>query len=128
MNPNLETTTLKKDILKFIQGFSSRSISFVQLEEFFDSISYNYKGDYWFKYLDKNIVIWSDWSLETIDLIRDLLKEWKITLDPCDIFIYVVDGKCLDLPIAKTNRDFKNTHWLPMMISLALPQINKKNK
>lgn len=66
---------------------------------------------------DLNITFWI-LSHEAADALGRLVKENKITVNPCDLLIYMIDGEILKLPIAKRNRKYKELHWLPVTMGL----------
>lgn len=104
-NPNL-----KQQILDLIN--EKNNVSFVELENI-----PGFKGDYvWDTHL--NIILWQGISLEGIKCLQDLLIENKIDLADAGILTYIVDGKVLNVPLAKKcTRKYNKTHWFPVMFN-----------
>lgn len=67
----------------------------------------------------ENIILWADMSPVACEAIAQLRAEKAITIDPCDPLIYLMDGGFLDLPIAKTARNYKKPHWCPVTLKAA---------
>jgi hypothetical protein len=61
-------------------------------------------------------VIWPAVSLEIRAAIGELLNERRIIMQPGNSLSYLIDGACLSLPIAKQQRVYKSTRWLPCFL------------
>lgn len=103
---------MKKTITEYI--CKNKAVSYVELERLFEKYGYDYKGEM-MSCSDKNdnVVFWTGWNSKAFNLIGELIKENKIHREPCQPFIYLIDGKCLSFPIVKNNTKYKTIHWLP---------------
>jgi hypothetical protein len=62
------------------------------------------------------IVYWCDMQEEAAEAIKNLFESEKIHFKRASVLVYAIDGLSLSLPIAKSARQFKNNHWLPVVI------------
>lgn len=92
-------------------------VSFVEIEHLFEEYTFDYKGDYAICPDNKNIILWNGWNEISIQLILELKKENLIDLEFCSTIIYMIDGKAINLPIAKKPYQYKTEHWLPTLIT-----------
>lgn len=108
---------LKQELYDYIK--KNGSVSYAELEHFFEQHNFDYKGIYeiYSDVCDK-VMFWSDWSKEAIDLINELQTEKKIRKEPCQPIIYLIDGKTINLPIVRKLKDFKTPHWLPTVFEV----------
>ncbi|SRR4051812_3212856 len=60
-----------------------------------------------------NIILWSGMSQEAVDAIETIRQEGEYDLVPTPILTYLIDGRCLSYPLAKSRRRYKKPHWLP---------------
>ncbi|MDK8175404.1 pathogenicity island protein [Staphylococcus sp. HMSC072B07] len=107
---------LKNKILEYIK--THKETSFVEIERIFEENNFNYKGD--IAYLsgeNTNVVFWIGWNEEAFKLISDLKREGDIEMKICPPIYYIIDGKCLELPIVKS-KNIKTEHWLPVAFSV----------
>ena len=61
------------------------------------------------------IVLWSSKSREAIDAIETIRKEEEYELRPTAQLTYLIDGACLNLPLAKAMRHYKKPRWIPVV-------------
>jgi len=101
---------LKNQILNFVK--KRRYVSFVEIEREFG------KGEEMLYDPDTNIVYWGNLKPEVCDAIIELINEGKLYIRPCTVFVYLVDGKVLGLPIARRIRKYKRLHWLPVVLDI----------
>jgi len=102
---------LKDRILEVVDSFPGTS--FAELERIFNE---EFKGTSIFGLRDQNIYFWINMNQEFINAMRELIKENKLKMEKCYIITYLMDGKCLTLPIAKrTGHVFTKPHWLPLV-------------
>lgn len=108
---------IKEIVFNYIK--EHRGTSFVNLERLFEKVGYDYKGDFGFNFSKfPNIVFWTGWNTEAIEIIQELMGEELIAMDSCSIIVYMIDGKLLGYPIAKQLRNYKSLHWAPITFSL----------
>lgn len=67
---------------------------------------------------DPNIVLWAGMSDEFVAFMRQLWGDPALALDGCSPWAYMMDGKSLNLPIAKRppNHGYKEPHWMPVCL------------
>lgn len=101
---------MRQEILDCI---SKGGVSFVELSREVPG----FKGDYeWSN--SSNWVYWASISEEAARTMKQLKDEKLIDGSPCHPIIYMVDGGWLNLPLVKSNRNYKKPHWIPMTWSL----------
>lgn len=89
------------------------NVSFVELRDEFTE----FKGKYEKCFDNKNIILWSGVSIEMLNALDSLMNKKKITITPTSEFVYMCDGACLNLPIAKRIYRYKKPHWLPIVFN-----------
>lgn len=95
-------------------------VSFAELNREFEKAGLEYKGDYVVQSNKlENIVYWQGWNKEAATAIQELLKDDVVRLEPCQVFIYMIDGEFPDLPVVKREPSYKTPHWLPCVLNLA---------
>jgi hypothetical protein len=119
---------IKAEVYRYIK--ENEGTSYAELEYLFDRLGFDWKGELEI-YSDvcDNVIFWTGWSKEAIELINDLQRDELISKVPGQPFIYFIDGKALNLPIVKTNRQYKTPHWLPVLFTArrkSLKQIIKE--
>ena len=108
----MEVFTMKHKLIEYIR--KNEAVSYAELERFFEECGYDYKGNLMCcSDVNSNVIFWVGWNIEAFSLINELIKERKIHREPCQPFIYFIDGKCLSFPIVKNNTKYKTIHWLP---------------
>jgi hypothetical protein len=86
----------------------------------FGELSYikGFKGDFLMMHPKfENIIFWNDISENAIQCLIELIKEEKIYIHPTEELLYIGEGGFPNLPIAKTPKDYKTPHWLPIVFS-----------
>lgn len=69
--------------------------------------------------INDNIVIWNNVSLDAINALNDLKEAGLIIMNKCGPRLYLVDGICLDLPLAtEVHEKYKELHWLPVVFCI----------
>jgi predicted RNA binding protein with dsRBD fold (UPF0201 family) len=104
---------LKQDILNMVN--EKDNVSFVDLEEI-----QGFKGNYEYSlYPVSEVVLWYGVSLDAIQSLKELMLEEKIDLASTSVLTYLVDGKALKLPLAKSPATikYKKPHWFPVMFN-----------
>lgn len=66
--------------------------------------------------LAPNLIIWQGVSDHASDAINYLKQSGDIVLMPSSLLVYIVDGRCLNIPIAKRFQPYKKPHWLPTVL------------
>ncbi|MEB7812877.1 hypothetical protein AST07_01370 [Staphylococcus saprophyticus] len=108
---------LKVYIINYIK-YCTR-VSFIDLEELFESLHIEYQGEFTFVHVDsKNIVLWHGWSDEVISIVGDLLITKQLELERTDVTTYAKHGMYLDLPLMSNPFDYSDTRWLPVELKL----------
>lgn len=94
----------------------NKSVSWAELEYFFNAIGFDYAGDFNIQAGEiENVIYWIGWNREALEIIAGLLKRGKIKKIPAKELTYLLDGKCLKYPIARRTKIYKNPHWLPIV-------------
>lgn len=108
MNP------IVKDIIEF--ATEKGSMSYVNIERIFESHDFDYEGDVYIAAAGyPNDWFWCGWNTQAFDLLQQAVKLGELERNPCQPFIYLVDGKALKLPLVKSERQYKKPHWLPVV-------------
>ena len=103
---NDETNPLEERIMKYLL---KDHVTFAEIEDTFGS------GDCALVFGD-NMIIWPNLPEEVFKCITSLWDKRKVLFQPTQIITYLVDGRALDLPIAKRDINYKHPHWLPVVI------------
>lgn len=90
---NEKREEIEKRILMLIK--KKKAISFVEVEDIFISENFNYIGNESICYGSDypNMIIWYGWTMEAVNIIKDLFDNKIIALKPCNTIIYLIDGK-----------------------------------
>lgn len=64
-----------------------------------------------------NTILWSDMSEQLASAFQGLLEDKKITYTPTPPLTYMIDGGMLKMPIARARRNYKELHWLPVVLN-----------
>lgn len=102
---------IKLDLVKMIKD--KKGVSFVEIENYFDEIGFDYRGEEQLNSSKNNkIIYWSDWNEQACELIKELLKNKLIEMTPTPLWVYLTDGKVLTVPVYEKNKPFEQ--WLPV--------------
>lgn len=106
-------TELQKELIKLVK--SKDWLSFVEVEQFFRDNGINPVGDLTYELANKNVIFWAGLSWEALDVLEPLINR-KLFLHPADLLVYLIDGRTMQLPIAKRLPavGYKDPHWLPV--------------
>lgn len=65
-----------------------------------------------------NLLIWAGMSEELVGLLQKMGRAKLFHYEPTVLLVYLVDGKHLDLPIAKRppKKGYKEPHWVPVVL------------
>lgn len=118
MQKSSDINQIKDEVVKYIHV--NKEIPIYKLEELFEDIGFKYEGK---KMLtsreDEHKVFWRNWNAEACTIICDLVLEDKVQfiISRNVVMLYLLDGKCVDLPLAFT--DEPKTHsWVPVKLKL----------
>ena len=111
----MTTVEIKEKIFDYIQKVRD-GVSFVEIERLFSPTEIKGELAMEFKH---NLIMWAGMNEKFCDAMRLLQKEKKVAVTPTTVFVYMVDGGMLKLPIAKSARDYKEPHWVPVVFGLA---------
>lgn len=91
------------------------SVSFAELSNKIPGFS---GGDSWLGIDEKNIWFWVGMTREASDSISDLVKDGKIKMTACSPMIYMYDGMCPRMDVAKQFRAYKEPRWQPVVLDV----------
>lgn len=112
---NDQVTEMEAKILAFIKS-RGKGVSMVELERGVEGFLDQGSGRCLM--LDQqNLTLWVDISENGAAALTNLIKAGKIDPIPCGTFIYAIDGKVLNIPIAKRAKYYKKTRWLPLVFN-----------
>ncbi|HZW75237.1 MAG TPA: hypothetical protein VFF43_16950, partial [Caldimonas sp.] len=63
-----------------------------------------------------NLVVWTGISRQAVDDLATLLERGECRLGLASPFTYLIDGKALNLPIAKRLIHYKKPRWLRVVL------------
>lgn len=106
---------IKARLLDHIKTY--RNVSFAELDrvglgDWRGTCSIEIKG---------NLVIWANLSSDVADAVIELYKAKEIDFTPCSTMVYMADGVCLQLPLAKRPpiNGYTKPHWAPVVMTPA---------
>ncbi|AHN22053.1 hypothetical protein [Lysinibacillus varians] len=108
---------INKDILNYIN--QNPGTSYIEIERIFDANKFNYEGN-----LDicssenRNIIFWRGWNEEAINILTELKRKELIEEVATSKFVYLIDGKVLNLPLVTGAYNYKKHHWLPTVFKV----------
>ncbi len=92
-------------------------VSFVEVERIFEDYGFDYKGGMTICHPKSlNLLIWDGWNQSALDLLNQLISNEPFAMHSTHTITYLIDGGALNLPLAKSVRDYKHPHWLPMVL------------
>jgi hypothetical protein len=105
--------TTKEDVLQYIKSMKG-GVTFVQLINKFTDL----KGDHVMT-LKENLVLWVNVSESCCKIINELREDKEIGLQTTSPFIYALDGRTLNIPVAKQipKNPYKKERWLPVVMN-----------
>lgn len=108
---------MKNNIIQYVK--ENNQASFVELKK----AILGFSGDEVFcLYGYPNIVLWVGISQKAINALEELINDHQLYMQHSNPLIYMLDGKGLNLPIAKSIRNYKDKRWLPVVFT------NKSNR
>lgn len=66
---------------------------------------------------ENNIYLWFDFTEQGADVLEQIRQRGKIKSLPTDRFVYLLDGRVPDVPVATSMRKYKTPRWLPVCFS-----------
>ena len=102
---------MKKDIYDLIKD-KNEHVSFAQMQKYIPG----FEGEYSFGKGEYNIWFWFNCSWEATIALKSLMGKGKIHIHPTEALVYYVDGLVPDVPIATSDRNYKEERWLPVTI------------
>ncbi len=107
----LKPELTKEDLLQYIEDWDLVTLAEITLR-YGDPVKGNMSWG-----PGRNIVFWANQSEKLTSVLMELLAERKIHLHATSIHTYIIDGLCLNLPIARRPRNgYKKKHWLPIVL------------
>ena len=103
-------TPMAEQILEMVTD--RRGVTFAELEQI-DGFS---GGDLALM-LGENIFMWTGLTEKAADAIGELRDLKQIHPVPTSVMTYAIDGKMLNLPLAKARRAYKTPHWIPVVFN-----------
>ncbi len=107
-----EVNRLKEDILACIAKRGSNT-TFAELSKYVEG----FNGEYQYNTPYSNLIIWSKMSKDAVEAIYQLNREKRVILSTVSIWVYIYEGRGLNVPVAKRLRAYKKPHWLPTVIN-----------
>jgi len=110
------TTDMKTEVLNYIK--KNGDTSYADLEQLFDSLHFDWNGDLAIaSAVNNTIFFWYGWNEAAAGITTDLVHDGQLFREATQPLIYLIDGKCLDLPLAKALIKYKKPHWLPVIFT-----------
>ncbi len=107
---------VKNEVYSYIK--QNEGTSYAELENLFTELGFSWEGNLEiYSDINPNVIFWTGWNKEAIELLNDLQREELIEKIPGQLVMYLIDGKALNLPIVRTDRDYKTPHWLPVLFT-----------
>jgi hypothetical protein len=121
---NMETKTLKDSVLDMIMERDHVSFAEINGIEGARGEFAFYPGPF------PNCILWPYCSEALVKALGELLNEKKIHVKiASSVLVYGVDGLLpKGLPLAKSMRDYKQPHWLPVVFTKDGPLVKSKQK
>ena len=99
----------------------SDGVSFVDIEDAFALNAFDFKGTYLISTTiaeEKNIVFWGGWNKDACEVFYNALQKSNANYIRTNYMLYYIDGKIMNIPIAKRIRKYKQMHWLPVVMGV----------
>lgn len=105
-------------VLEYIQ--ENPGTSYAEIERVFEEAGFDYEGEFEI-YVDENVIFWTGWNEKAIKIMIELQQTGLVSKEPADLAVYLIAGKCLQLPLVVDIQQFSTPHWLPVAF-VAIPQ------
>lgn len=113
MNPK----QIEEEMYNYIREHDATS--FVELERLFDRCNYDYHGGLEIGVQgQRNLSFWFDWSADALKIFDNVVTRPGVTMQASSPMIYLIDGVVPSMPVAKTNREYKHPHWVPVVFTV----------
>ncbi|MVB12346.1 hypothetical protein CAFE_30800 [Caprobacter fermentans] len=110
----MDKQALKKTVLEYIR--KENDVSYAELQWLFDRQGFDYRGEFEiFSPVNENVVFWTGWNREAIDILNELKSENLIEQEPAQLLVYLIDGAGPSLPLVRKAANYKTPHWLPLV-------------
>jgi len=103
---------LSEQIIKYVD--ENDYVTFAKLQNYIQEFTET-KGD-WSLEKEENLILWNGISEELTDCLVSLIDKEIFLYYPAPSFLYWIDGKMLDYPIASKPKAYKRPHWLPVYL------------
>jgi hypothetical protein len=93
--------------------------SFYNIEQIFEEFEFDYyeEGKFLAVPNNTNTILWVDWNDEAMDLLTEVIDENDFNLSTAHPIVYMIDGKMVNLPIAKNfSHPYKYARWIPTLL------------
>jgi hypothetical protein len=114
-----------KKIVDYVREY--KGVTFVEIERILKDNDIPVKGEAQFGWLDQNILFWGGMSKEMLDIVEHLIRTKQIYCHPASVLIYLADGRIPAMPIAKKDKKYKESHWLPICFNVTPPVMKEVN-
>jgi possible pathogenicity island protein len=101
---------IKLDLLKLIKN--QEHTTFMDIEQYFDTIGFNYHGITEIVTVNHNVILWNNWNIEAIKIVNELLECNLITMFKTHEELYIIEGLCTGIPVYQGKKPYKQ--WLPV--------------
>ena len=102
---------MKDKILSYVKEHGN--VSFAELERLLGDVAH---GDQAIGPAEnKTLLYWGGMSAEFVDAVGELLDTGQLVMKPASFLVYLVDSSIVSLPVAKSNRQYKKPHWMPIV-------------
>lgn len=102
------------------------TVSMVELEEFLSSFIEVKGNQLLHVHNHKNLVIWDEVSEQFCEIVQQALATGKLVPTPSDMLVYMFDGRVPALPVAQRFMDYKEPHWIPIVLNPKREEPQKK--
>lgn len=121
---------LGKLIIENMKANGYNSMSFIDIEDLFDEVGYDYRADdhdcIRLSAFD-NLYVWLGWTTEAQDAITYLMEN-GYHMHGVQPFEYYIRGKVPNLPLIRNLKSYKKPHWYPVIIEKDYPGMEIKDE
>lgn len=89
-------------------------VSMVEIERLLESVGIDVRGESAWGIFENNILMWANMSERFAAIMEQLRDRNRVVPTPTQVLVYAVDGKLLDLPLAKRMHKYKKERWMPV--------------
>ena len=76
-----------------------------------------FAGDKTWIIADANLVVWPGMSDEAVEAMMAMIVTEEITPTVTTPFVYLYDGGMVDMPVAKSLKQYKTKRWIPLVFA-----------